>query len=344
MKSGRALRLSFVPPYNWPAMMAFLAPRAIPGVEAVGPECYRRTISLDGVRGTVEVRPAPRASCLLATIRTSRATAPAPIVNRLRRLFDVDADIGAIEKHLGRDRRLAACIAAQPGLRVPGAWDGFELAVRAILGQQVSVAAATTLAGRLVAAYGEAVGTLGDPEEGGLHLVFPRPEALAGANLASIGLPRARAAAISALAATVLAEQNLFERSDGLEAAVQRLRRVRGVGEWTAQYIAMRALHHPDAFPAADLGVLRAMGAPAARVTPTRASDIARAWRPWRAYAVMHLWMDSAAALGGSVNRSARSKRRYSKSGGSARNSILEPPWRAHPTDRARRRARNRAR
>ncbi|HYM71110.1 MAG TPA: AlkA N-terminal domain-containing protein [bacterium] len=296
---GITLKLPFRVPYNWAATMSFLGPRAIPGVEAVGADCYRRIVSLDNARGIIEVRPVERTSHLLATIRVTDVTALGAIVGRLRRLFDLDADVAAIESHLRRDPRLATCIAARPGVRVPGAWDGFELAVRAILGQQISVAAATTLAGRLAAAYGETV--TADQHMGaaaGLRVAFPRPDVLAGADLTPIGLPRARAAAISALAAAVLADADLLQPTAGLEATVERLCRVPGVGEWTAQYIAMRALHQPDAFPATDLGVLRAMASPTARVTPARVSDIARAWRPWRAYAVMHLWLrDTPAAI-----------------------------------------------
>ncbi|HLJ62267.1 MAG TPA: AlkA N-terminal domain-containing protein [bacterium] len=297
---GITLKLPFRAPYNWAAMLSFLRPRAIPGVEAVGEDDYRRAISVDDARGIIEVRPADRESHLLATIRVTRVTALGAIVGRLRRLFDLDADITAIEAYLRHDPRLATCIAARPGLRVPGAWDGFELAVRAILGQQISVAAATTLAGRLAAAYGERLPAEETPRTAAdLRVLFPRPDALAGADLTPIGLPRARAAAVAALAAAAVADADLLQPTDGLDATVDRLRRVPGIGEWTAQYIAMRALHQPDAFPATDLGVLRAMASPTVRVTPARVSDIAAAWRPWRAYAVMHLWLKDTAAVTG---------------------------------------------
>ena len=290
--AGGALKLPFAPPYNWDALVAFLAPRAIPGVEAVGPGHYRRSIEFDGVPGIVEVRPVAGCNHLAATIRISRVTALAAIVARLRRLFDLDANTGEIAAHLGRDEHLAAAVSSLPGLRIAGAWDGFELAVRAILGQQVSVAGATTLVGRLVAAHGAPLALDGAcAMRSGLGFVFPRPEALADADLTTIGLPRARAAAISSLAAAVADDANFLTAFTGLDEAVERLRRLPGVGEWTAQYIAMRALREPDAFPASDLGLLRAVAVDGTRPTPARLLQIAESWRPWRAYAAMYLWM-----------------------------------------------------
>jgi len=293
MKRGWEAHLPFRGPYNWGAMMAFLAPRAIPGVEIVDASGYHRTISVDGVQGVVTVRPAPRASYLVATVRATGAVPRGTIVARLRRLFDLDTDIEAVENRLRGDSRLAASIAARSGLRVPGAWDTFELVVRAMLGQQVSVAAATTLAGRLVAAHGDAIDDIRlEPGR-----IFPTPASLARADLTSIGLPGARARAISALAGVVLADTTLLEPADELEATVEKLCRLPGIGPWTAHYVAMRALRQADAFPAADLGILRALGSPPERVTPAQAAIMARRWRPWRAYAVMHLWAGGNAEL-----------------------------------------------
>ena len=216
--AGITLKLPFTPPYHWESMMAFLGARAIPGVEIVEPRRYRRTIALDGAPGTIEVAPTADAPHLLATIRIPEVAALASVVGRLRRLFDLDADTASIESHLARDARLAGTIAARPGLRVPGAWDNFELAIRAILGQQVSVAGATTMAGRLAAAYGEAV-----PEAAGaapgLSRLFPLPEALAAADLTTIGLTRARAASISALARAMVADRDLMQPFETLEAS-----------------------------------------------------------------------------------------------------------------------------
>ncbi len=290
--AGVTLKLPFSPPYDWAAMTEFLVPRAIAGVEQVDQDRYRRSFALERARGVVEVRPAPGHNHLLATIRTSDITALATIVARLRRLFDLDADITAIDAHLAADPRLADAVRARPGLRVPGAWDGFELAVRAVLGQQVSVRAATTFAGRLVAAHGEPL-ALARPDIEGPDRVFPTPEAVARADLTAIGLTRARAATLNALGQAMATDRGLLRAYETLEETTDKLNALPGVGPWTAQYIAMRALREPDAFPASDLGLLRAMETPAGRPSPARLAAIAEAWRPWRAYAAVRLWMQA---------------------------------------------------
>jgi AraC family transcriptional regulator, regulatory protein of adaptative response / DNA-3-methyladenine glycosylase II len=189
-----------------------------------------------------------------------------------------------------QDPVLAPLVAARPGLRVPGAWDGFELAVRAILGQQIAVRAAATLLGKLVLTYGEKIA---DPValEQGLTRVFPTPQQLVGTDLSAIGMPQARRIALSALAAAVVADPLIFGPRRSLEEAIAQLRSLAGVGEWTAQYIAMRELREPDAFPAADIGLMRVMSDESG-VRPSPAELLARAerWRPWRAYAALHLW------------------------------------------------------
>ena len=289
--AGIRLTLSYAPPYDWAAIAGFLAARAIAGVEVVTADRYRRTIEIDGRQGTVDVTPVPGRDALAATIRCPSVRALPAIIARLRRVFDLAADVGTIGAQLAEDPVLARLVAARPGLRVPGAWDGFELAVRAILGQQITVVAARQLAGKLVAAYGE---PLADPD-GGLAATFPRPERLAAADLASLGMPRARAASLSALAAAAASDPRLFHPDQDPGAAVARLRALPGIGEWTAQYVAMRALREPDAFPAADVGLLRAMaGADGTRPTPAALLARAEAWRPWRAYAAQHLWTSGA--------------------------------------------------
>jgi AraC family transcriptional regulator, regulatory protein of adaptative response / DNA-3-methyladenine glycosylase II len=290
---GVTLKLPFAPPYDWDGIVGFLTARAIPGVEAVEPGRYRRTIALDGTEGVVEVRPVPGENHLMATIRTGRVTALAAIVARLRRLFDLDADMAAIDAHLAEDPLLEARVAARPGLRVPGAWDNFELAVRALLGQQVSVAAATTFAGRLAAAHGRRLAASEGAEEGEPNLVFPTPEALAAADLTQIGLTRARAQALQALGAAMAGDQSLLRAYATLDETVARLTTLPGIGPWTAQYIAMRALREPDAFPASDLGLLRALETDGRRPSPAELTARAEAWRPWRAYAALRLWMQS---------------------------------------------------
>jgi len=252
---GITLKLPYAPPYDWDAMIDFLGARAIRGIEAVdGRRCYRRSIALDGAQGVIRVEPDDREPALLVSIRFPHVSALAGIVRRVRRIFDLSADPLAIRDDLGRDPLLAPLVAERPGLRVPGGWDGFEVAIRAILGQQITVVAAVNLAAKLVAEYGEPL----RPVYGNrLTHIFPTPARIAQAHL--LGVPAARARALSAVAAAALADPNLFSPSQTLEDAIAKLRSIRGIGEWTAQYIAMRVLREPDAFPAADIGLLRAL-------------------------------------------------------------------------------------
>jgi AraC family transcriptional regulator of adaptative response / DNA-3-methyladenine glycosylase II len=278
------IRLEARPPFDWASIVAFLAARAIPGVEAVEGERYRRSVAVDGAIGTIEVAPAGSSTL---DVRVEGVAADAVVGRRLRRWFDLDADVAAIGRHLARDPILAPLIAARPGLRVPGAWDPFELAIRAIVGQQVSVAGARTIASRLVARTGDRL----PAPAGGVVGLFPRPDQLAAADLSSIGMPGARARSIVGFAAAVAADPGLLAPSGDLNAIVARLRALAGIGEWTAQYVALRGLKHPDAFPASDLGILRALAGPdGRRPSPAQALARAEAWRPYRAYAAQHLW------------------------------------------------------
>lgn len=293
------ITLSYKPPYDWRAMLDFLAARAIPRVEYVDQGSYARTISLDGARGTIHVRrgaSAGAAECLVATIRFPVISALPIIIGRIRKIFDLSADPAAIDAHLSGDAVLAQLVERRPGLRVPGAWDGFELAVRAILGQQVSVSAATKLAGKLVGAYGTPFRT---PDDAGTECpsyVFPAPWQLASGDLAkAIGMPRARAEAISSLARALQETPNLLNPGQNTDDTMLQLIAIPGIGEWTAQYIAMRALSDPDAFPAADVGLLRAFS-PEKRAASSELLARAEAWRPWRAYGALHLWAAGSAA------------------------------------------------
>jgi AraC family transcriptional regulator of adaptative response / DNA-3-methyladenine glycosylase II len=208
------------------------------------------------------------------------------IVERARRIFDLGADPLQITSALRRSPLLAARLRRAPGLRVPGAWDGFELAVRAVLGQQVSVKGATTLAGRLVQTFGKPVAGVGE----GLTHVFPRPEALAEVDLARIGIPGARAETLRALARAVATGGLRLDAAQGLDEAVARLVAIPGIGAWTAHYVAMRALGEPDAFPASDLGLRRALASGGVAPSARELARIAESWRPWRAYAAVALW------------------------------------------------------
>ena len=286
---GVTILLRYKPPYDWTSMLDFLQLRAVTGMETVAGNTYTRSLSIGGVQGIVSVRPAS-GNCLRATIDMPRLTALPAVIARIRRVFDLAADPQLIGAHLAEDPVMAALIAERPGLRVPGGWDGFELAVRAVLGQQITVRAAIQLATRLVARYGEPL-TIQSARHAGITHVFPCAEVLANADLSSLGMPRARATALSSLAAAVVADPGIFSAKRSLDEAISQLRRLGGVGEWTAQYIAMRELREPDAFPAADIGLMRAMAdATGQRPEPRQLLQRAEQWRPWRAYAAQHLW------------------------------------------------------
>lgn len=290
-----SLKLPFSPPYNWAAFVQFFIPRATPGLESVNLAHYRRTIALEGHHGIVEVCPVAGHNYLTANIYFPKVTLLAQIVERLRRMFDLNSNTAEISAHLQSDPILTPVIGMQPGLRIPGAWDSFELAVRAILGQQISVAAATKLAGRLVRTYGASLsassaiaGTSWAETE--LQFVFPQPEVLAEADLTTLGIPQSRTVAIASLSRAVAQNPQFLRQFQTLDDAVQILCQLPGIGAWTAHYIAMRALQEPDAFPATDLGLLRALQALGKPMSKTQLAEHSQTWRPWRAYAAMHLW------------------------------------------------------
>ena len=275
--------LSFRPPYDWPAVSAFLGARAIAGVEVVEENRYRRTarIRVDGKDhlGWVDVSLSPKKPALRVAVSASLAKVLPPVLSRVKALMDLACSPAEVSAALGPLAK------RHPGLRVPGAFDGFEVAVRAILGQQVTVAAARTVAGRFAAAFGDSLET---PFRS-IDRIFPAAEKVADlpyGHIARLGMPGARARSVLALARGVAdGSLDLVPNAD-IEATLDRLRALPGVGEWTAQYIAMRALAWPDAFPHTDLGVMKALGETNAR----RVLEAGEAWRPWRAYAVMHLW------------------------------------------------------
>ena len=278
------LHLAYRPPYPWPTVLGFLRARATRGVEEVTSDTYRRTFRMGDAAGRLEVSWAPERNALRVAVRYAGPLLLIRLAERLRSLFDLEADPQEIARGLAHDPRLRAALRAVPGVRVPGAWDGFELAVRAVLGQQVSVAAATTLAGRLAEACGEKL-----PDEvaagGGPDRLFPSARSVAAADLGGIGLTRARAQAIRALAEEVASGRLRLAPTPDPEAVTEQLLRLPGIGPWTAAYVAMRALREPDAFPATDLGLLRALD-----TTPKALADAAEDWRPWRSYAALLLW------------------------------------------------------
>jgi AraC family transcriptional regulator of adaptative response / DNA-3-methyladenine glycosylase II len=283
---GYSLRLAYRPPFDWGALQAFLAARAIPGVELVEDDVYRRTIAIRDAVGTLAVR--PDAGALRLDVVLSAPDALFAIVTRVRRLLDLDADPARIALELRRDPLLAPRVARRPGLRLPGAWDPFECAVRAIVGQQVSVRAATTLAGRIARTFGRPV----DGSDARLAHVFPDPAALRAAPLETIGLIASRAGAIRALAAAVADRTLALDGTLPAEEVALRLRALPGIGEWTTQYVLLRALGEPDAFPAGDLGLRRAAGTGARGLSERALATRAEAWRPWRGYAALHLWTE----------------------------------------------------
>lgn len=283
------LRLPYRPPLDWPALSGFLAGRAIAGVEQVEGNFYRRTISLNGAAGALEIERVPAEAHLLLRVWLPSYAGIMQVAERARRIFDLSADPLQINGQLQRDPLLAEAIDRAAGLRVPGAWDGFELAVRAVLGQQISVRAARTLASRLAAAFGIPI----ELPFAALTTVFPAPEQIAARNLkdlAQLGILPKRAQTVLALATALASGTITLSPGVDVPATLEKLKSIAGIGEWTAQYIAMRALSWPDAFPHTDLGVQKALGEKNAK----RILTIAEAWRPWRAYAVMQLWTKEA--------------------------------------------------
>lgn len=278
-----AFDLAYRPPYAWSEQLEFLAGRAIAGVEEVADGRYRRAVAMPAGgawrRGWIEVAHAPERCSLRVRVSAGLAGAVAPVLVRVKRLFDLGCRPDEVAGVLG------PLAVTAPGLRVPGAFDGFEMAVRGILGQQITVKAARTLAGRVAQRFGVPVET----DWPGIICAFPPAQAMADANaeeLGLLGINRRRVEAIRALARAVSDAALVLEPGGDVGRQVEHLRSLPAIGEWTAQYIAMRALGWPDAFPHTDYGVMKALG----ERSPRRVLEIAEAWRPWRAYATLHLW------------------------------------------------------
>ena len=281
------LQLAYRPPYDWKGVLAFLSTRALTGIEHVTDGSYARTVRLGDAKGWIRVTHAEKRHALLVEFTHTLTPVLPTLLSRVRALFDLDSRPDVIAKRLRKDARLALSVKANPGLRVPGAFTGFELGLRAILGQQVTVKAATTVARRFAEAFGESIVTP-TPE---LNRLTPAPARVARASVDEIarhGIIASRARSIIALARAQESSALCLDGGTHHDPAdsIRRLAELPGIGLWTAHYIAMRAMRWPDAFPKEDVAVRNTLGG----VTAQEAEALSQPWRPWRSYAVMHLW------------------------------------------------------
>lgn len=294
------LRLAYRPPYAWTQILQYLAKRAAPGVEAViqdaqGELSYVRSVRLGVLEGWLQLKHLPAKHQLELSLSSALSPLLMSLLARVREQFDLDANPEIIAAHLAVDPLLAAQIQRMPGWRVPGTFDPFELAIRALLGQQVSVAGATTVCGRLVSRFGDPISTSLANRFDNITHHFPTPAQLAVSeikDIAAIGIPASRAEAVCSLAQFADQGGLIAKPGASLNEAVMHLKTVKGIGEWTAQYIAMRALRFPDAFPAGDLGLQKAVTTQSSTARTTEKQLLAHAadWSPWRAYAALLLW------------------------------------------------------
>jgi AraC family transcriptional regulator of adaptative response / DNA-3-methyladenine glycosylase II len=290
LPAGLTMQLHFRQPFNCGNLLKFFAARAIPGVELVVDGHYRRSITIDGTPSVIDLH--DNGGHILLHVYGARTQSLLPLIQRVRAMFDLDASPGDIASVLRADSRLRACLRQDPGVRVPGAWDGFELTIRAILGQQISVVAATTLSGRIARRYGGAIDVVAPDQVGKMpERLFPTPAELIGARLKDLGILSSRADTIRRVARAVVDGSLRFDAAQDTQTLCKSLTAIKGIGEWTAQYVAMRSMKDPDAFPHSDLGLLRAFDAPGReRMKPVALKLRAEAWRPWRAYAALLLW------------------------------------------------------
>lgn len=275
------LWLRYQRPYHWPSTLAFFAARCIPGIESCLEDVYRRSFVWAGRHGVLEAKPG---LCLRVRLSGVTAAQVPGLIARLRRVFDLDAQPALIAATLCADPLMARLLAARPGLRVPKGWEPCEQAMRTVLGQQISVAGAMTLAGRLVARHGQPLRAA----EPCLSHVFPDVEALAVAELTGLGMPQARAMTLSTLARALLVQPDLLRPGQSLERAIKRLCLLKGIGPWSAHYLALRQLGDSDALPLGDVALVKALRLHEG--PPAQLAERAQAWRPWRAYAAQHLW------------------------------------------------------
>jgi AraC family transcriptional regulator of adaptative response / DNA-3-methyladenine glycosylase II len=287
------LQLAYRPPYDWAGVLAFLKARELKGIEWVGDEFYARTVHLAACKGWIKVTQAKKKNALLLEFTHSLIPVLPALLGRVRDLFDLNARPDIISKQLSKDRHLAALVKRTPGMRVPGAFNGFELGLRAIIGQQVTVKSATTVACRFVEAFGERVATP-YPELNRLTPAAARIAKAAVGDIARLGIVSARSKSIIALAQAQVSGAIVLDSRGhhSPDETIERLAKLPGIGQWTAHYIAMRALRWPDAFPKEDVAVRNNLGG----VSAKQAVEMSQAWRPWRSYAVLHIWKNPVGA------------------------------------------------
>lgn len=284
-----SLTLAYRPPYDWERMLTFFRKRAIPQVEWVDGETYRRTIRLSTTRGSIAVRHAPKGHALKLEVHINDSRELMTVVERVRHMFDLDANPQAIHQVLLQDPLLATRVREKPGLRLPGSWDSYETAVRAVVGQQISVKGAVTQLGRIARLVGPPVDGNGHPR---LTRFFPVAADMAAADMTTIGMPQRRKQTLHRMSQLVTSGALPLDMIGNLSSFYTKLTAIAGIGDWTANYVAMRALGEPDAFPASDLGIINALREENKRPTAKQVIARAEAWRPWRAYAAVYLWLE----------------------------------------------------
>lgn len=280
------INLAYRPPFDWPLMLAFFKHRQIAGMEYVTDECYQRSILLDDCTGWLSVSHHQSKAALILTVSLSDFSYLNTVITKVRRMFDLDADLTAIQQQLSTLPLLKQSIQQFPGLRLPGCWDIFEFTIRAILGQQVSVKAATTFAKRIAEKYGQILPQLPTATQ----LTFPTLSQLIAADFENIGLTQTRIATLQRWLAFYQTNLELFENYQSLNELEDQLCKIKGIGPWTVNYIAMRGLSDPDAFPSADLGIIKALTIDGVKPNNKEILQLAESWRPWRAYATIYLW------------------------------------------------------
>ncbi|WP_339512424.1 DNA-3-methyladenine glycosylase family protein [Pseudomonas sp. RL_15y_Pfl2_60] len=281
--------LPYSAPWHWQQFHAHFALRKLLGVESLSDNCYTRSFQLGEQAGWFSIEPLAEQNALKLSVSESALGAIEQLIPRVRRMFDLDADPLAISQHFSADPYVAELVKRNPGLRLPTAFDPFEQAVRAIVGQQVTVKAAVTVTGRLVSRLGE---PLTGTNPAGIERLFPLPQAIAEADLDGIGMPGKRVQTLQYFAGQIASGELQLNMQQGYLALVEKLCALPGIGPWTAEYIALRAFGEPDAFPASDLGLLKAPVWGEQGISAKQLHAHAEAWRPWRAYAAAHLWQN----------------------------------------------------